>query len=162
LATLVERIGGIILAAAAALTFVSVFMRYLANAPIPDSFDFSRLLISMVILWGIAAASYYGEHIQFELLRSQLGHRGRRVAEVVSTLITMAALGVVTVQLAGVVIESIQNGVTTSGLSIVLWPFYVAAWLGIAFAVLLLAVRVAELVIGRGTEGARRSDPQET
>jgi TRAP-type C4-dicarboxylate transport system permease small subunit len=162
LVTLVERIGGVVLAAAAALTFVSVFMRYLANAPIPDSFDFSRLLISMVILWGIAAASYYGEHIQFELLRSRLGHRGRRLAEVISTLITLATLGVVTVKLAGVVLESIRNGVTTSGLGIVLWPFYLAAWLGIAFAVLLLIARAVELLAGGEIGGPYRADSQET
>lgn len=145
----VELFGGIVLAAVATLTFVSVFMRYLANAPIPDSFDFSRLLMSMVILWGIAAASYYGEHIQFELVRARLGPRYRRFADLCSTLIVLAALAVVTVMLAKMVLESIQNGVTTSGLSIVLWPFYVAAWLGVAFSILLLIARAAKLAMGR-------------
>jgi hypothetical protein len=57
-------IDGIELAAAAFIgivavdIFVSVLLRYLFSASIPDSYDFGRLLLGILIFWGIAATSF--------------------------------------------------------------------------------------------------------
>jgi hypothetical protein len=42
------------LAVVTLLTFVSVLLRYFFAWAIPDSYDFTRLLLGIVIFWGIA------------------------------------------------------------------------------------------------------------
>ena len=56
------------LAVVTLLTFVSVFLRYLFAWSIPDSYDFTRLLLGILIFWGMAVASYRGDHITVDLL----------------------------------------------------------------------------------------------
>ena len=40
--------------------FVSVLLRYFFAVSIPDSYDFGKLLLGILIFWGIAATSYRG------------------------------------------------------------------------------------------------------
>src|SRR6202044_2878313 len=48
--------------------FVSVLLRYFFAVQIPDSYDFGRLLLGILIFWGIAATSYRGNHITVDLV----------------------------------------------------------------------------------------------
>ena len=43
--------------------FLSVLLRNTLNYSIPDSFDIGRMLLGILIFWGIAATSYRGTHI---------------------------------------------------------------------------------------------------
>ena len=56
--------------------FLSVLLRYLFCGPIPDSYDFGRLLLGILIFWGIAATSYRGGHITVDLVWAAVGPRG--------------------------------------------------------------------------------------
>ena len=38
------------------------------SASIPDSYDFGRMLLGILIFWGIAATSYRGAHITVDLI----------------------------------------------------------------------------------------------
>ena len=58
--------------------FVSVLLRYFFAVSIPDSYDFGKLLLGILIFWGIAATSYRGGHITVDLLWSAVGPRGKR------------------------------------------------------------------------------------
>src|SRR6202051_5323914 len=58
--------------------FVSVLLRKFFNMQIPDSYDFGRLLLGILIFWGIAATSYRGTHITVDLLYANVGDRMRR------------------------------------------------------------------------------------
>jgi TRAP-type C4-dicarboxylate transport system permease small subunit len=157
LVTLVERVGSVVLAVIAMLTFTSVFMRYVFNAPIPDAFDFSRLLMGVVILWGLAAASYYGEHIQFEALWSFASPKWKRIIDLGATLVTLGSVAVLSVMLAVKVHDSYLSHVTTSGLSILLWPFHLFAWIGAVLATLLLVARSVRLIAGIPLEDPEQS-----
>ena len=75
--------------------FVSVLLRYFFAVQIPDSYDFGRLLLGILIFWGIAATSYRGTHITVDLLYANVGPRMQRVIDVFATLVL---LFVVTVQ----------------------------------------------------------------
>ena len=63
--------------------FVSVLLRYFFSVQIPDSYDFGRLLLGILIFWGIAATSYRGTHITVDLVYANVGRaaeaRHRRV-----------------------------------------------------------------------------------
>ena len=67
--------------------FVSVLLRYFFAVQIPDSYDFGRLLLGILIFWGIAATSYRGNHITVDLLYSNVGERMKRVIDVFATLV---------------------------------------------------------------------------
>ena len=75
--------------------FTSVLLRYFFSVQIPDSYDFGRLLLGILIFWGIAATSYRGNHITVDLVYANVGKRLQRVIDVFATLVL---LFVVTVQ----------------------------------------------------------------
>src|SRR4051812_28111840 len=49
-------------------TFIAVLMRKFFAVTIPDYYDFGRLLLGVLIFWGIAATSYRGTHITVDLV----------------------------------------------------------------------------------------------
>src|SRR5579871_5312360 len=81
----------------AADIFISVMLRGLFRTSIPDSYDFGRLLLGILIFWGIAATSYRGTHITVDLVWAAASPRWKRVIDVFATLVL---LFVVTVQTA--------------------------------------------------------------
>jgi len=79
----------------AANIFISVLLRNLFNYAIPDSFDIGRMLLGILIFWGIAATSYRGGHITVDLVWANVSPRYQRWIDVFATLVL---LFVVTVQ----------------------------------------------------------------
>ena len=79
----------------AANIFIAVLLRNLFNYSIPDSFDIGRLLLGILIFWGIAATSYRGTHITVDLVWANVGPKYQRWIDVFATLVL---LFVVTVQ----------------------------------------------------------------
>ena len=75
--------------------FLSVLLRNTLNYAIPDSFDIGRMLLGILIFWGIAATSYRGTHITVDLIWANVGQRYQRWIDVFATLVL---LFVVTVQ----------------------------------------------------------------
>src|ERR1700719_3226533 len=79
----------------AANVFLAVVLRNVFSYSIPDAFDFGRLLLGILIFWGIAATSYRGGHITVDLIWANVGPKYQRWIDVFRTLVL---LFVVTVQ----------------------------------------------------------------
>src|ERR1700743_3982419 len=75
--------------------FLSVLLRNTLNYAIPDSFDIGRMLLGMLIFWGIAATSYRGTHITVDLVWANVAPKYQRWVDVFATSVL---LFVVTVQ----------------------------------------------------------------
>ena len=75
--------------------FLSVLLRNTLNYSIPDSFDIGRMLLGILIFWGIAATSYRGGHITVDLIWANVEPKYQRWIDVFATLVL---LFVVTVQ----------------------------------------------------------------
>src|ERR1700742_2536861 len=75
--------------------FVSVLLRNLFNYAIPDSFDIGRMLLGILIFWGIAATSYRGTHITVDLVWGNVGPRSQRMIDVFATLLVLFLVRVV-------------------------------------------------------------------
>ena len=84
------------LAAVTVLTFVAVSARYLLNYGILDAHDFSRLLLGILIFWGIAAASYRGDHITVDLFWSWAGPRTRRAIDLFASIFSLVCMAAFT------------------------------------------------------------------
>src|SRR5271156_3937413 len=126
--------------------FVSVMLRYFFSVQIPDSYDFGRMLLGILIFWGIAATSYRGNHITVDLLYANVGERMQRVIDVFATLVLLFVVTVQTYTLFDKVRGTYADNVLTFDLRLPTWPFFLVAWLGDVSAVLLIAVRTYRLI----------------
>ncbi len=127
--------------------FISVLLRYFFAYSIPDSYDFGRLLLGILIFWGIAATSYRGAHITVDLVWANAGERGRRAIDVFATLVLLFVVAVHTYTLFDKVRTTRADHVLTFDLNLPTWPFFAVAWVGDVSAVFLIAVRTYRLVV---------------
>ena len=136
--------------AVAILGFVVLFalmlLRYFFSYQIPDAYDFGRLLLGILIFWGIAATSYRGTHITVDLLYANVGPRLQRFIDVLATLVLLFVVTVQTYTLFDKVRGTYEDHVLTFDLRLPVWPFFLVAWIGDVSAVLLIAVRTYRLI----------------
>jgi len=126
--------------------FVSVMLRYFFGVQIPDAYDFGRLLLGILIFWGIAATSYRGSHITVDLVYANVGPRLQRAIDVFATLVLLFVVTVQTYTLYDKVWTTRADHVLTFDLRLPTWPFFLVAWLGDVSAVLLIAIRTMRLI----------------
>ncbi|MBV9346497.1 MAG: TRAP transporter small permease [Pseudolabrys sp.] len=126
--------------------FVAVLLRNVFNYTIPDSFDIGRLLLGILIFWGIAATSYRGTHITVDLIWANVGPKWQRAIDVFATLVLLFVVSVQTYTLFDKVRQTYYDNVLTFDLRMPNWPFFALAWIGDFAAVLLIAVRTYRLV----------------
>jgi TRAP-type C4-dicarboxylate transport system permease small subunit len=135
--------------------FVSVLLRKFFSVQIPDSYDFGRFLLGILIFWGIAATSYRGTHITVDLLYANVGDRTQRFIDVFATLVLLFVVTVQTYTLFDKVSSTYAEHVSTFDLRLPVWPFFLVAWLGDVSAVLLIAVRTYRLIFHPELLGGR-------
>lgn len=142
----IELLAAIFVGLVAADIFISVMLRKLFSVSIPDSYDFGRMLLGILIFWGIAATSYRGTHITVDLVWSAANPRFKRAIDVFATLVLLFVVAVQTTMLFDKVRLTRVEHVLTFDLHVPVWPFYLVAWLGDVSAVLLIAVRTYRLI----------------
>jgi TRAP-type C4-dicarboxylate transport system permease small subunit len=126
--------------------FVSVLLRNLFSYAIPDSFDIGRMMLGILIFWGIAATSYRGTHITVDLIWGNVGPKYQRIIDVFATLVLLFVVTVQTWTLFDKVRGTYQDHVVTFDLHMPTWPFFAVAWIGDVSAVLLIAIRTYRLI----------------
>src|SRR5246127_4879627 len=109
----IELIAAAFVGIVAADTFVSVLLRYFFSVSIPDSYDFGKLLLGILIFWGIAATSYRGTHITVDLVWSSVGPRAQRVIDIFATLVLLFVVTVQTTMLFDKVRLTYQDHILT-------------------------------------------------
>jgi len=151
----IELIAAFFIGLVAVDIFVSVLLRYFFSVQIPDSYAFGRLLLGIVIFWGIAATSYRGNHITVDLLYANVGPRMQRFIDVFATLVLLFVVTVQTYTLFDKVTSTYAENVSTFDLRLPVWPFFLVSWLGDVSAVLLIAVRTYRLIFHPELLGGR-------
>jgi TRAP-type transport system small permease protein len=146
----IELVAAMFVGIVAADIFLSVLLRYFFSVQIPDSYDFGRLLLGILIFWGIAATSYRGAHITVDLVWANVGLRYQRVIDVFATLVLLSVVSVQTYTLFDKVVSTMHDNVLTFDLRLPTWPFFLVAWLGDVSAVLLIAIRTWRLIFRPG------------
>ena len=142
----IEMVAAIFVGIVAADIFISVLLRYFFNVQIPDSYDFGRLLLGILIFWGIAATSYRGTHITVDLVWANVGPRYQRWIDVFATLVLLFVVTVQTWTLFDKVRGTYNDNVLTFDMHMPTWPFFAVAWAGDVSAVLLIAIRTYRLI----------------
>jgi TRAP-type C4-dicarboxylate transport system permease small subunit len=142
----IELVAAIFVGLVAADVFITVVLRSSFNWSIPDSYDVGRMLLGILIFWGIAATSYRGTHITVDLVWANVGRKARRVIDVFATLVLLFVVTVQTWTLFDKVATTRADNVLTFDLNLPTWPFFAVAWAGDVSAVLLIAVRTYRLI----------------
>jgi len=142
----IEFIAAVFVGLVAADIFIGVLLRYFLATSIPDGYDFGRMLLGILIFWGIAATSYRGTHITVDLVWVNVGRRARRWIDVFATLVLLFVVTVQTIMLFDKVRDTAAQNVLTYDLRLPTWPFFAIAWAGDVSAVLLIAIRTFRLV----------------
>ena len=141
----IEAIAAMFVGLVAADIFLSVLLRRFFSVQIPDSYDFGRMLLGILIFWGIAATSYRGGHITVDLVWASASPRWKRVIDVFATLVLLFVVTVQTYTLFDKVKVTFNDNVQTFDLNIPTWPFAAIAWIGDVCAVILIAIRTWRL-----------------
>jgi TRAP-type C4-dicarboxylate transport system permease small subunit len=131
----------------AANIFLAVVLRNVFSYSIPDAFDFGRLLLGILIFWGIAATSYRGGHITVDLVWANVRPKYQRIIDIFATLVLLFVVSVQTYTLFDKVRGTYYDNVLTFDLRLPTWPFFAVAWAGDVSAVLLIAVRTYRLIV---------------
>ena len=147
--TIVEYGAAVFIALVTALTFVSVIMRYLFSAPIPDTFDFTRLMVCIAIFWGIACACWRGEHIQVDLFWAALPRRAQLFVDVFAMLVLFGFIAVLAWMVFIRVGDIVRSGMTTGDFLLPVWPFFAVASLGLGLAVIVIPAYLYRLITQR-------------
>ncbi len=142
----IELIAAAFVGIVALNTFVAIFMRKFFAVTIPDYYDFGRLLLGILIFWGIAATSYRGSHITVDLVWANVTPKYQRWIDVFATLVLLFVVTVQTITLFDKVRTTYQDNVLTYDLRLPNWPFFAVAWIGDVSAVLLIAIRTYRLI----------------
>ncbi len=142
----IEAIAALFVGLVAADIFISVMLRRFFSLQIPDSYDFGRMLLGILIFWGIAATSYRGSHITVDLVWAQANSRWKRVIDVFATLVLLFVVTVQTYTLFDKVQSTYNDNVLTFDLRLPTWPFFAVAWIGDVSAVVLIAIRTWRLI----------------
>jgi TRAP-type transport system small permease protein len=142
----IEFLAALFVGIVAADVFVSVLLRYFFCISIPDSYDFGRLLLGVLIFWGIGATSYRGTHITVDLLYANVSARYQRAIDIFATLVLLFVVAVQTFTLYDKVWTTRADNVLTFDLRLPTWPFFALAWIGDVSAVILIALRTYRLI----------------
>ena len=142
----IEWMAAMFVGLVAANIFISVLLRKFFSTSIPDAYDFGRLMLGILIFWGIAATSYRGGHITVDLVWSLSNARLKRIIDVFATLILLFVVTVQTIMLFDKVRGTYNDNVLTYDMNLPTWPFFAVAWMGDVCAVLLIAIRTWRLI----------------
>ena len=142
----IEWLAAIFVGLVALNIFVSVVLRKFFSTSIPDSYDFGRMFLGILIFWGIAATSYRGSHITVDLVWTAAGPRMKRVIDVFATVVLLFVVAVQTAMLFDKVRGTYTDNIQTYDLNIPTWPFYAVAWAGDVCAVILIGIRTWRLI----------------
>ena len=142
----IEAIAAMFVGLVAADIFFSVLLRRFFSLQIPDSYDFGRMLLGILIFWGIAATSYRGGLITVDLVWANVGPKYQRWIDVFATLVLLFVVSVQTWTLFDKVRGTYYDNVLTFEMHMPTWPFFAVAWAGDVSAVLLIAIRTFRLI----------------
>lgn len=142
----IEWLAAIFVGIVALDIFAGVVLRKFFSTSIPDGYDIGRMLLGILIFWGIAATSYRGAHITVDLVWGAASPRRKRQIDIFATLVLLFVVTVQTLTLVDKVRATWVDHVLTYDLNIPTWPFAAVAWAGDVSAVVLIAIRTWRLI----------------
>ena len=129
---------GVILAALMAVTVIDVVGRYLFNAPLPGSFEITKVMMAALIFAALPAVSRFEQHITIDLLDGITPKGLVRFRQVTINLVCGVALAILCWRLGVYAVQTAEFGDVTEYLRLPRAPavFYMSIFSGIGALVL--------------------------
>lgn len=116
---------------------------------IPGAVELNTLLLVTLIYLGLAAAEAKRAHFRVTLLTNVLSAGSRRVAEIISTLVSAGYVGFLAWLTTLASIKSFASGESTFGVvSFPVWPSRIAVAMGLSLLTVQLVVELLRLIGG--------------
>lgn len=145
-------IGAVAIAMMMIQVTIHVVSQRLFSYPLPGTYLFvSNYYMVVVTFLCLAAVELRDGHISVDILASQLPKKAQNVLAMLAQIITMIMFSMITWQ-SLVVAESRRSAGTFEieyGIKILIWPSYYVVPLGASLFVLICAVKLAGLLLGR-------------
>src|SRR6202040_96351 len=119
----IEMVAAVFVGIVATDIFISVVLRYFGVA-IPDGYDFGRLLLGILIFWGIAATSYRGTHITVDLVWANGSPKYQAWIDVFAALVLLFVGTVQTYPLFDMVANTRAEHLVTMDMQLPIWPLF--------------------------------------
>lgn len=148
ISAVIEVIAALSLALVTVLIFASAIGRYLFAMPIPDSFDISRFLLGVAVMWGLAVLGFRGGHISVDIVAEAVPSPVRRWMDIVAQTVLLAFTVLLAWKIQARVAGTLASGEATFDLRLPVWPFLGLIWLGVVAAVLTTFARLLTLLTG--------------
>lgn len=142
ISNIIEQVAGVFLAIITCIVFFSAVSRYLFASPIPDSFDVSRYMLGIVIMWGFACVGYHGSHIKVDLIADMLPLRIRRWIDTFAWLVLLFFTILLAWKMYHRIESAYLSGEASFDLRLPAWPFLGTIWLGTIAAVITITSRI--------------------
>jgi C4-dicarboxylate transporter DctQ subunit len=68
---------------------IDVFLRFAFNAPLPASWEISEVVMPYIVFFALSAALAVGAHVQVTIVTNLFGPKGRRIFEIIATVISL-------------------------------------------------------------------------
>lgn len=149
--------GAVLLIVSGAIIFISVILRKLFATQIPDTNDFSRLIMGIAIMVGIAMACLRGRQITMDTFWTMLGRSGRKRLDAFATAFTTLAISAMTWMLIVRIADTFQSREATFDVRVPIWYFYAAAGIAAGVATAFCIVRLWRILHGEEEEAATAS-----
>ncbi len=134
-------IGATALFAVMVLVFSAVILRYFGII-VPDSYDLSRMLLGILIFWGIALAVAEDSMIKVDALHSIAGPRVRWLIGAFAAIVTAIVLGLLAWRAGVAVADAFDSKVSTNDMRLRLWPYYAVASVALFLSVAIALARM--------------------
>lgn len=145
----IELIAGLLMALITLLVTVSAIGRYLFAFPIPDAFDWSRLLLGAAIMWGLASVGYRGAHIKVDLFALALKPKWRRVVDFTAWSVLLIFTCLLSWKLLARVLSAQASGEATFDLRVPVYPFLWLIWAGVTVSIITVLARLVLIATGQ-------------
>lgn len=135
------------------LTFVDVVGRYLFLKPVPAAYEIISLMMPAIIFCALPLTVLRESHVTVDLLDAFIGEGLARIQGIVVSLVSAAALGLVTWRLGIKSYDDWRFGSMTDELFIPVWPFGAVMTVLCAVATLAAVINLWAYVAGRKRRG---------
>jgi len=128
------------------VTFASVIMRYVFNAPILGSNEIIQLASVVLVMLAMPGAAQADMHIRVDVFDEHIGALGRLAGDMLTRVLSVYLLGILAWRAWGKLMDAAEFGDATNMLGIPLWPFYGLLILGSILYALVLAIQFVDII----------------
>ena len=143
---IIDYIGAAFVGVVGLMTCVNVLARYLFNAPLQGSVDYTENVLVVIVAFGLAATTAAGEHISVDALFTKLPSAWQHILNAVAVFISFVIFSALAWR--GIVagLESVTNHETMMTMvNIPLYPFRLILAIGFISCVVALLHQIIQL-----------------